>query len=665
MTQPELLDVGIHGIETVEPGAEAPASPTPKPETSEFLASVQATEITEPAANLNSTERAVIITQPELLNVGIQREETVEPEAKAPASPTQKTERIESLTLTDVSEVGGQEEAAVETAKSINHTQRDEIQMEIGLTEVNVQLKEITEPATHQAVIKAQPVLLDVAVHGIETVEPEAQAPASPTPEAERIESLTLTVVSEVGGQAVEAVESAEPINPTKRAESKTQIDLTEVNDLPPEITEPTAPLDSTEGAVIMTQPELLDIGIHGIETVEPGAEAPASPTPKPETSEFLASVQATEITEPAANLNSTERAVIITQPELLNVGIQRIETVEPEAKAPASPTQKTERIESLTLTDVSEVGGQEEAAVETAKSINQIGLTEVNVQPKEITEPATHQAVIKAQPVLLDVAVHGIETVEPVAKAPASQTPEAERIESLTLTDVSEVGGQAVESIKPINPTQRAESQTDLAVIYVQATEITEPGANLDSTKRALITTQPVLLDDGIQETEIVEPGEQIKSTVRVTSSVQATETIQPLSETEDREVLLAPPAQSEACEETKAEEHVNNTEEENDQDVWMDAEEVIYAQAETEVSFLEVEEPLEPQAESAQEEKAGLEVEVEIAPHSKTEEEESQEEVYKTGETGEIESEGEDFAIALEHQEYATLSIATMEWN
>uniref|UniRef100_A0A4W6EY24 A kinase-anchoring proteins AKAP-5 and AKAP-12 calmodulin (CaM)-binding domain-containing protein n=1 Tax=Lates calcarifer TaxID=8187 RepID=A0A4W6EY24_LATCA len=254
-------------------------------------------------------------------------------------------------------------------------------------------------------------------------------------------------------------------------------------------------------------------------------------------------------------------------------------------------------------------------------------------------------------------------------AKAPASPPPTTERIEPVKKTDMSEVGIQAVEPKEKTNPTQSAESQkqAELTEVAVQATEITEPEpAKPDSTETAVIMNQPVLLDVDMQAVETVEPVEQIKSTEKVTPNVQATETVQTVRQTEKREVFLSQPVLSEACDpETKAEEPVRQTEEENEQDVWMDAEEDIYAQDETGVSLPEVQEPLEHQAESEQEEKAVFEQETEIAPNAKPEEEGGQQEMIKTEGTCEIESEGEDFAVALEHPETATASVTTMEWD
>ncbi|XP_040917208.1 A-kinase anchor protein 12 [Toxotes jaculatrix] len=251
--------------------------------------------------------------------------------------------------------------------------------------------------------------------------------------------------------------------------------------------------------------------------------------------------------------------------------------------------------------------------------------------------------------------------------KAPASPPPTTERAEPVKKTEMSEVGVQAEEPEKQINPTQSAESQkqTELTEVAVQTPETTEPEpANIDSTERAGIMTQPLLLNVCMQAMETVEPVEQIKATERVTPNVQATETIQRVRQAEKREVFLSKPLLSEMChQETQAEDPVKQTEEENDQDVWMDAEEDIYTQAE--VSPHEVEEPQEHQTESDQAGNAGHDDEFEMAPTFKTEEDESQQEMIRTEGTCEIESEGEDFAVALEHQETATANITEMEWD
>ncbi|XP_022606475.1 A-kinase anchor protein 12-like [Seriola dumerili] len=254
-------------------------------------------------------------------------------------------------------------------------------------------------------------------------------------------------------------------------------------------------------------------------------------------------------------------------------------------------------------------------------------------------------------------------------ARAPVSPPPATERIETVKKTDVSEVGVQVVEPEKQIDPTQNAEGQkqTELTEVAVQATEITEPEpTNINSTDRAVIMNQPVLLDVGMQAMETGKPVEQIKSTDRVTPNVQATETIQTVRQTEKTEMFLSQPVLSEACDqETKAKEPVKQTEEENDQDVWLDAEEDIYTQGESEVPLHEEEERLEQQTESDRDKKAVPQHELEMASNFKIEEEESQQEMLIAGATCEIESEGEDFAVALEHPETATATITKMEWD
>ncbi|XP_076605106.1 uncharacterized protein akap12a [Chaetodon auriga] len=250
-------------------------------------------------------------------------------------------------------------------------------------------------------------------------------------------------------------------------------------------------------------------------------------------------------------------------------------------------------------------------------------------------------------------------------AKEPASPPPSTPRTAPVKQTEVSEVRVQAVEPIKPMDPIHPAESpkQTQLTEVTVQAREIREPAANLDSTEGVVIMTQPMLQECSSQVMETGEPVEQIKSTERVTSSVQATGTVQQIRPTKKTQVSLSKPILSETCDpETKAEEPVKQKEEENDRDVWMDAEEVIYAQVITEVALLEVEEPLKPQTEKEQEE---LGNEIEIPPDSKNEEGESQQETHKTEGKCEIESEDEDFAVAPEDVESATASVSTMEWD
>ncbi|CAB1415532.1 unnamed protein product [Pleuronectes platessa] len=208
--------------------------------------------------------------------------------------------------------------------------------------------------------------------------------------------------------------------------------------------------------------------------------------------------------------------------------------------------------------------------------------------------------------------------------------------IKPLKQTDVAEVGVQVEEPSEEINPAQSEErqKQTEGTEVGVKGTEVTQ-AADLDSTEAPVIINQPVLLDVGMQTVEIVEPVEQIKSTERGTPNVQAKETIQTVRQKEKRGVFLGQPLLSEVCDqETEAEEPLKHTEEENDQDVWMDAEEDINNQQETGMSLPEAQEPPQHQATSDQEEKVVLEAvqEFEMAT-SRIEGEESQEPVSLTG--------------------------------
>ncbi|XP_062296822.1 A-kinase anchor protein 12 [Scomber scombrus] len=233
--------------------------------------------------------------------------------------------------------------------------------------------------------------------------------------------------------------------------------------------------------------------------------------------------------------------------------------------------------------------------------------------------------------------------------KAPVSPPPTTEKAEPVKQTDVSEVGVQAVEEVEPIRQTNPVENhkQTELTETATQATEITRTAETLHL---AEITNPPVLLDVGIQAMEKVEPVEETKSTESVIPNLQVSETTETIRKTE------------EVCDqEVTEEEPVKQIEEESEQDVWMDAEENI--EEETEVSPLE--ESPEREKDGDQEEKLELEHEFETPPSSNTEAEESQQEVQKTEGTCEVESEGEDFSVALEDPETATVSDAKMEWD
>ncbi|KAM4723557.1 uncharacterized protein akap12a [Anableps anableps] len=218
------------------------------------------------------------------------------------------------------------------------------------------------------------------------------------------------------------------------------------------------------------------------------------------------------------------------------------------------------------------------------------------------------------------------------------------ERTESMKQVDVSEDGVQVEESAESVHQGDECKKQTELNEVAVQAISITEPDADSYLIQRAVIASQPVLQDVGIQAMETTEPLEQIQSTERAIPKVQTVE-ISQLARQEKRAVLLSKPLLSEV----KKGWAFRQSEEENDQDVWLDAEEDIYPQQETQTSTDKVDEHVKLQSESEQKDEAEPDLEFEMACSLETEDIESQQNVLKK-ETCEMESEGEDFAVALE---------------
>uniref|UniRef100_A0A3B5L2Z3 A kinase-anchoring proteins AKAP-5 and AKAP-12 calmodulin (CaM)-binding domain-containing protein n=1 Tax=Xiphophorus couchianus TaxID=32473 RepID=A0A3B5L2Z3_9TELE len=231
-------------------------------------------------------------------------------------------------------------------------------------------------------------------------------------------------------------------------------------------------------------------------------------------------------------------------------------------------------------------------------------------------------------------------------AQAKASTWPSAapiERIEPVKQVDVSEAGVQAEESAESVRQRDESKKQTELNEVAVQATSITEPEADSHLIQRAVIASQPVLLDVGIQAVETIEPLEQTQSTERVIAEVQTMEVCQ-LARQEKRALLLRKPLLSEV----KKGWAFRQSEDENDQDVWLDAEEDIYPQQDMQASTEKVDERVKLQSES--EEENEREPELEFEPCSlEAEDTESQRDALKK-ETSEMESEGEDFTVALE---------------
>ncbi|XP_038155446.1 A-kinase anchor protein 12 [Cyprinodon tularosa] len=213
------------------------------------------------------------------------------------------------------------------------------------------------------------------------------------------------------------------------------------------------------------------------------------------------------------------------------------------------------------------------------------------------------------------------------------------ERPEPVRQVDVFDAGVQAEESVPKGDECKK---QTELNEVAVQAVSVTEADPETHLNQRALIASQPVLQDVGIQAVERTEWYEQIQSTERATTKVQAVDVVQS-SRQEKRAVLLSKPLLSEL----KKGWAFRQSEDEND--VWLDAEEDIYPQHVPQTTIDQVDEHIQLQSESEQKEEAEPEMEFEMASSLETEDTESQQSKQKK-ETGEIESEGEDFDVALE---------------
>ncbi|TNN53315.1 hypothetical protein EYF80_036469 [Liparis tanakae] len=311
----------------------------------------------------------------------------------------------------------------------------------------------------------------------------------------------------------------------------------------------------------------------------------------------------------------------------------------------PDVATQESEMIDTSEVEDQTETADGDASVLETRDEMSMV-LGDIAATGKQATEDLMHASDITPHS---DISIHdgkdnAIETlivppanaglVEPQNTGVLLSTGNAESPSSLSIEFQLNVQfGRAVEPASPPPTTERSEPavKTDVPEVAVQATASTELAADSDSTERAVITTPPVLLDICIQAM-----GPQFKAGERVTTSRdRATETTQ--TEKGNRD--------------TQKEEEPAKPKEE-DQDVWMDAEEEVDAQ--------EKSPGLRSESEREGTE-AGLGQEVEVAPGSEAEE--RQQEMPKTVKRRETDSEGEDFDIALEHPD--TASVAAMERN
>uniref|UniRef100_A0A1A8AML7 A-kinase anchor protein 12-like n=1 Tax=Nothobranchius furzeri TaxID=105023 RepID=A0A1A8AML7_NOTFU len=190
-----------------------------------------------------------------------------------------------------------------------------------------------------------------------------------------------------------------------------------------------------------------------------------------------------------------------------------------------------------------------------------------------------------------------------------------------------------------------KVQTHTETSEAAVQAAESVEPEPQREATQTsekrteqnpAVIASRPVLQTTAAQAVGAAEP-ELIQSTEGESLELPAAEQTQ--------EILS----------ETRAKQPLESTEE-NDQDVWLDAEEDIYRQEETLGSTNMVDKPAEAEGALQQ-----AEPEPEMVREPETEDKESQRDPQRPKGSGDNESEGEDFAVALEDLETSS----SVDWD
>lgn len=256
--------------------------------------------------------------------------------------------------------------------------------------------------------------------------------------------------------------------------------------------------------------------------------------------------------------------------------------------------------------TEITEVGVQlveEESKQEIEKNKSEIIMTEAAVQATETTR----------EPDL-------VETVEQVLKNVEMQSTEINA------------------SIEKVKATEITQNKTILMDVDTQSTKIAEQVE--DKTTEVKMTDQPVSTHAGVQSMQQEELNGKDKITEDECPSIQAGDIVKSDKELMEKEVVLVEPGVFQV-----SGNQIRQTEDEDEnQDVWMDAEEDINVQEEITMPVYEIEESFESQPDYFEETKSDFE--------------ESFDNIKKT--TCKCDSEEEDFAAALEDAH-----IATMNWE
>uniref|UniRef100_A0A3B3ZS61 A kinase-anchoring proteins AKAP-5 and AKAP-12 calmodulin (CaM)-binding domain-containing protein n=1 Tax=Periophthalmus magnuspinnatus TaxID=409849 RepID=A0A3B3ZS61_9GOBI len=291
-------------------------------------------------------------------------------------------------------------------------------------------------------------------------------------------------------------------------------------------------------------------------------------------------------------------------------------------SSSPQSPeaAPPVDRNKPAKTTEMSEVGVQvveEKNKQENELQRSQIVMAEAGVQAAETTEEPEMRETLKNEE-LMDVGI---------------QYAEIEELNKKTIGDITAI--------------EITQNKTALMDVSTQSTEISEQNEEVKTEETADADDQPVLTDVGTQSIHQEEIAENVKTTVEDISTIQITRTVQPEQDIEEKGVVL-----TELVVLQDSEDQSKQTEDEDEnQEVWMDAEEGIDDQEQiTTVPLCEIEESFESQPDYFQE--------------TKTDFEQSLENIKKIALKCDIDSEGEDFAVALEDPQIET-AIATVEWD
>ena len=400
------------------------------------------------------------------------------------------------------------------------------------------------------------------------------------------------------------------------------------------------------------------------MEVIELQVKQKVEPTIKIEVTEL----QAIEKVEPTIKMEVTElqaiekveqniKIVVTETKELPEVVIQAIEAIEKEVSIDEPKTGLEEPKVDVDVIEDSytcQVITPSEEGETIKVEVTEIQLME-KVQPKIQMEVTVLQRKEKVEPTIK------IEATE--IQVTEKETAETEMKDS-TQPKQPDVGVQAAEAVEPVRAIKMAEVAESLKepgvseVAATQIIEVTGLAKELDSPTRESILVDQLSLQVCTQQVETMEPPGSVKKAVILSQTVlshwvgEPVETPAHLVHTEPAGGMVrsSPLVQSSQLVQSEVglAKPVRRGEEELEQDVWLDAKEDIIKQEGPEKS------EIEPQVSESQVESSQSDTEeaqfLDTTEHAPLEGEGSPEERPTVRAICELESEGEDFAIALE---------------